>query len=314
MLLTLLVPKVISTHASLAGRDVTASPQLQEAAVFQPTRPLRDATAAYFDNGLQPMISTHASLAGRDTIRFQNFCCETISTHASLAGRDAALRFTSKLFHVFQPTRPLRDATHSGGRTSWGSILFQPTRPLRDATSRLRFHKRVPCGTRRGCPYLSKDKCRFQPTRPLRDATDDCVFCISMIIISTHASLAGRDIAPACIVVFRFHFNPRVPCGTRLYPDLSKRHTRSISTHASLAGRDPFAHLLNINCVISTHASLAGRDSHGYGFINAGNIISTHASLAGRDKRRSVASGYRRNFNPRVPCGTRQAAKWRKRI
>ena len=57
------------------------------------------------------MISTHASLAGRDLIFPADIKIRVISTHASLAGRDDLMALTAEACSIFQPTRPLRDAT-----------------------------------------------------------------------------------------------------------------------------------------------------------------------------------------------------------
>ena len=79
----------ISTHASLAGRDADECGRLPlEGSEFQPTRPLRDATYAYYGNAYLRLISTHASLAGRDGFLPTLLWRAGISTHASLAGRD----------------------------------------------------------------------------------------------------------------------------------------------------------------------------------------------------------------------------------
>ena len=77
-------------------------------------------------------------------------------------------------------------------------------------------------------------------------------------------------------------FNPRVPCGTRLFDREAVGTTIIISTHASLAGRDASFKRAGRGEMISTHASLAGRDGCQAG-DGRGDDISTHASLAGRD-------------------------------
>ena len=57
-----------------------------------------------------------------------------ISTHAPLAGRDTSFRLSGRFSGAFQPTRPLRGATHDRDCDENGE-LFQPTRPLRGATA-----------------------------------------------------------------------------------------------------------------------------------------------------------------------------------
>ena len=58
--------RTISTHAPLAGRDAAVDDFTLPSIEFQPTRPLRGATAAAGWAGGGVMISTHAPLAGRD--------------------------------------------------------------------------------------------------------------------------------------------------------------------------------------------------------------------------------------------------------
>ena len=100
---------------------------------FQPTRPLRGATAAakraaherpisthaplagrdyspWSEDG-EFEISTHAPLAGRDPLRYDQLDVVDISTHAPLAGRDCMASSTPPRRAGFQPTRPLRGAT-----------------------------------------------------------------------------------------------------------------------------------------------------------------------------------------------------------
>ena len=101
---------------------------------------------------------------------------------------------------AFQPTRPLRGATTVCFRFLLRWRLFQPTRPLRGATNTRSpatsvrdFNPRAPCGAR---PLGPKEKALI-------------------ILISTHAPLAGRD---------------------SRFSERTIQHY--ISTHAPLAGRD----------------------------------------------------------------------------
>ena len=170
---------LISTHASLAGRDFSwpclllpschfnprvpcgTRPSIADhmfrASLFQPTRPLRDATISHAPHTRRMKISTHASLAGRDAPpRVACANLSRISTHASLAGRD--VRSLNRRLEVptFQPTRPLRDATRAHEhRGSAGSISTHASLAGRD---------------NRKCRGETETH-KFQPTRPLRDAT-----------------------------------------------------------------------------------------------------------------------------------------------
>ena len=127
---------------------------------------------------------------------------DQISTHASLAGRDSISRGRTPIDAQFQPTRPLRDATPCSS-TCRNPPLFQPTRPLRDATIGYRpiprkHYKFQPTRPLRDATTTKKlqraDELLFQPTRPLRDATGEAEIVSEGREISTHASLAGRDV------------------------------------------------------------------------------------------------------------------------
>ncbi len=59
--------KQISTHAPLAGRDEAFNTGAKSIEQFQPTRPLRGATTEYGLRVPALKISTHAPLAGRDS-------------------------------------------------------------------------------------------------------------------------------------------------------------------------------------------------------------------------------------------------------
>ena len=101
---------------------------------FQPTRPLRGAThlSALIRSAF--WISTHAPLAGRDQREDGNAAAaQGISTHAPLAGRDVRKNVLDEQHKIFQPTRPLRGATLNNGIFQL-LVVFQPTRPLRGAT------------------------------------------------------------------------------------------------------------------------------------------------------------------------------------
>ncbi len=80
--------------------------------------------------------------------------------------------------------------------------IFQPTHPLRGATRWLRMLMRVNL---------------FQPTHPLRGATVDINLFLRGFTISTHAPLAGCDLETAPFELTIEDFNPRTPCGVRLW-------------------------------------------------------------------------------------------------
>ena len=146
-----------------------------------------------------------------------------ISTHAPLAGRDWEDITTKALTSQFQPTRPLRGATHHLPGAQAVHLYFNPrapcgARPLgvtiyyllgkisthaplagRDTVVSPRltpvsyFNPRAPCGARPRRPAAVMSLLIFQPTRPLRGAT-----------APRPRGLTGRR-----------DFNPRAPCGAR---------------------------------------------------------------------------------------------------
>ena len=68
---------------------------------FQPTRPLRGATAGWCNGSTPVSISTHAPLAGRDCYHRAYLCIFLISTHAPLAGRDSkSVQITMHIFAI----------------------------------------------------------------------------------------------------------------------------------------------------------------------------------------------------------------------
>ncbi len=146
----------ISTHAPLAGRDqwggvvvpphfdfnprapcgarLSARRTAPPHARFQPTRPLRGATLhlARLQQAL-PYFNPRAPCGARPVGTDDGLNAAKISTHAPLAGRDLPHNILYSFHSKFQPTRPLRGATHFLVERIH-HVKFQPTRPLRGAT------------------------------------------------------------------------------------------------------------------------------------------------------------------------------------
>ena len=140
-----------------------------------------------------------------------------------------------------------------GARLSRGPVLdstplFQSTRPVWGATIESsfkarhihNFNPRAPCGARRG---FRTPRCRmglnFNPRAPCGARPGLVLMLAPSIAISIHAPRVGRDLHIHAILLFhtisihaprvgrdhvRFaahrslqHFNPRAPCGARLY-------------------------------------------------------------------------------------------------
>jgi len=149
----------------------------------------------------------------------------------------------------------------------------------------------------------------FQSTRPVRDATQVTKVDPRAIVVSIHASRAGRDLARCFASPARHGFNPRVPCGTRraFTPDKtarfefqSTRPVRDATTcrATALVWRPCF----NPRVPCGTRLQ----------WPQPGALVlfvSIHASRAGRDRGRAESLGSGTSFNPRVPCGTRRVDK-----
>ena len=72
-----------------------------------------------------------------------------------------------------------------------------------------------------------------------------------------------------------------------------------------MRGATPQHAALGLDVTISTHAPRAGSDFSTISFYHE-STISTHAPRAGSDYQTEGAGIYRRNFNPRSPCGERR--------
>ena len=145
----------------------------------------------------------------------------------------------------FQPTRPLRDATLERRLfyirqfiSTHASLAGRDASWVRRRYSPLHFNPRVPCGTRPRFRLLSASRRNFNPRVPCGTRLRLNLNRFKTRLISTHASLAGRDRTQSWFKRNRTYFNPRVPCGTRLERAAALIDHVAISTHASLAGRD----------------------------------------------------------------------------
>ena len=215
---------------------------------FQPTRPLRGATnmgrrklpARLNFNPRAPCGARLASLGAM-------FHCDTnFNPRAPCGARRCELSLLLCQF-VFQPTRPLRGATVSPSKIrNLYNISTHAPLAGRDRTAssmkrpRRHFNPRAPCGARPMKSLMTPLPLVFQPTRPLRGATrhvraenrspidfNPRAPCgarpmamrlpFILVVISTHAPLAGRDLLRfSGLTMKTLNFNPRAPCGARL--------------------------------------------------------------------------------------------------
>ena len=270
----------------------------QNSFLFQPTRPLRGATANASKGASKRDISTHAPLAGRDAI-----AAKRPTYRADFNPRAPCGARLCHKFHIFptirfQPTRPLRGATLYK-LIDTESNKFQPTRPLRGATKKL--------DSLTGHGLISTHA-------PLAGRDAGFMHRLSAFDISTHAPLAGRDYIPIENSDLSIGFQPTRPLRGATNQTEYKHDYQGISTHAPLAGRDSNERGNNAKRRnISTHAPLAGRDGSGAEEETLVLRISTHAPLAGRDGQNRLCWARTDHFNPRAPCGARPRSSARRK-
>ena len=150
-----------------------------------------------------PIISIHAPRVGRDNQRLEH------------EGRE----------WLFQSTRPV-----------WGATLLI----VLAVQIRSHFNPRAPCGARQHtlyhlpaartisihAPRVGRDQVvflfflhppLFQSTRPVWGATPAMPCRLTAAEISIHAPRVGRDRISLFHRCRRYYFNPRAPCGARLW-------------------------------------------------------------------------------------------------
>ena len=173
--------------------------------------------------------------------------------------------------------------------------------------STFNFNPQVPCGTRRLFENGNRCYAGFQSTGPLRDPTPEVssgfleyvdfnpqVPCGTRLTVVTDGSdrpdvfqstgpLRDPTTVQLCAGISGIDFNPQVPCGTRPFSRVPDTGIEPISIHRSLAGPDRSQHIRRLL-----------------------RRISIHRSLAGPDIRRTASGSRGSDFNPQVPCGTRQ--------
>ncbi len=154
----------------------------------------------------------------------------------------------------------------------------------------------------RRCPCTAA---AFQSTRPVWGATG--VFCVDccQMLISIHAPRVGRDAFWKLRPVLPEYFNPRAPCGARLFHNVLLLVSKSFqSTRPVWGATDP--HLVSLEIVIfQSTRPVWGATSAG-GKLHKDCKISIHAPRVGRDQGLGLLSLLDINFNPRAPCGARQ--------
>ena len=98
-------------------------------------------------------------------------------------------------------------------------------------------------------------------------------------------------------------FNPRSPCGERLYQFANNRRIRNFNPR-SPCGERPIPKLCPVVSVISIHAPHAGSDHDNQHRRRQAAYFNPRSPCG--ERRRFLDDGRRsRDFNPRSPCGER---------
>ncbi len=214
---------------------------------FQPTRPIRGATRRMFVLRIDYQISTHAPHTGRD----YNLTQVTTSQHhfnprAPYGARHTNCAKCGQNTSYFNPRAPYGARLSVPGRRLV-SISFQPTRPIRGATH--------------GVPQLSElvDISTHAPHTG-RDLSSADIKTGGQNF-NPRAPYGARRTGQLARKGQSTYFNPRAPYGARRDADISIPCTLTISTHAPHTGRDvQGASMTFAPHYISTHAPHTGRD------------------------------------------------------
>ncbi len=286
------------------------------------------------------MISIHAPHAGcdfqlqkRQSSLFQYFNPRTP------CGVRLKMTLSEKLRALFQSTHPMRGATAPSDASAIFAA-FQSTHPMRGATQNILTAYAI-VGISIHAPHAGCDMLyaithmyiltKFQSTHPMRGATTRRKKATTLTDISIHAPHAGCDGHKGHHLCYRCRISihaPHAGCdrlirsltltissvfqSTHLMrgatPDYSALSgLRRISIHAPHAGCDHLMVYYNHQeGIISIHAPHAGCDIAAVGRL-IDLAISIHAPHAGCDRRLRHDLVQLQHFNPRTPCGVRQA-------
>ena len=191
----------------------------------------------------------------------------------------------------FQSTHSLRSATIGSRRktatdkVSIHALLAECDRSIVSANrTRDSFNPRTPCGVRQLKPLQKGNKTMFQSTHSLRSATHILKGGGNVPYVSIHALLAECDSPEIIIRGKRQGFNPRTPCGVRPTIPIGIVIEGLFQSTHSLRSATPDKRLGDVDCLVSIHALLAECDSYRRASNHDGDC-----------------------FNPRTPCGVRQA-------
>ena len=278
--------------------------------LFQPTRPLRGATAGplnrhYHKGDFNP----RAPCGARRLMLPLPSAWQHFNPRAPCGARLASVILSLWLVLLFQPTRPLRGAT-GVSRVCIRTTFISTHAPLagRDLLtsfvwlSRFNFNPRAPCGARPCLGVTRAHYIKFQPTRPLRGATNATIrIILTTIKFQPTRPLRGATDDEHVPVTYYSQFQPTRPLrGATLFstacsPILAFQPTRP------LRGATPRPqHLVRESLIFQPTRPLRGatpvsqNDHRRY-------PISTHAPLAGRDSNQNELHRHHSRFQPTRP-------------
>ena len=123
----------------------------------------------------------------------------------SPCGERHCIHFQGRPLLKFQPTLPVRGATHHS--VNGVEVVLISTHAPRAGSDKTALHRgcylsnfnpRSPCGERLDSDIGINNANVFQPTLPVRGATNVLVFPLYVVRISTHAPRAGSDDIYVC--------------------------------------------------------------------------------------------------------------------
>ena len=281
---------------------------------FQSTLPLRGATycrgKVLFGTAFQSTLPLRGATfaPGTDTMR------SAISIHAPLAGSDRAGRCLRRSGRDFNPRSPCGERLPvKASSTATGE--FQSTLPLRGATLRSpprsctsrHFNPRSPCGERPMYGLSCSNCSGISIHAPLAGSDRRIGVAGGRLFISIHAPLAGSDMLKDAVTQNAITFQSTLPLRGATPRTPHRTGGGEFQSTLPLRGAT-FAPAGRVDKGdISIHAPLAGSDLQAQLDAYREAEISIHAPLAGSDRPMSAASEARGYFNPRSPCGERQA-------
>ena len=168
-----------------------------------------------------------------------------VSIHALLAESDSQFKKSVIILMGFNPRPPCGERL-IGASTNWGEsdVSIHALLAESDALTLARlslspsFNPRPPCGER---PIFCVDGVffqQFQSTPSLRRATRTWDFVGPYLSVSIHALLAESDLRTSKLTRCLLSFNPRPPCGERLWASWEGLVDVGVSIHALLAESD----------------------------------------------------------------------------